>query len=257
MSGSSANSVRRPGGSVQRALTIAGAVFADAVRRKVVWVVVLFAGVLSIAIPSLPSYSTGVVEAVYREVALSLMYVSLMVVTLALAANRVPSEVERRTVYNVLARGVRRWEYVVGTWFGILLTTGVAALAFSAAAIGVGVLAYGEPMWLLLEGGLAIWLECGVVAALCMAVASAAGPVVVAVSALTFLFVTHARSGVLTPQDPFWSFYPSLDTFNIIAPASHGSGVSPGYLAVMVFVFVAWSGALLGIASFVFSRRDV
>lgn len=244
-------------GASQRVLTIAGAVFTDAVRRKVVWVVVLFAGILAIAIPSLPSYGAGVVEAVYREVSLSLMYLSLVVVTLALAANRVPAEVERRTVYNVLSRGVRRWEYMVGTWLGIVLTAGVAALAFSVASIAVGWVAYGAPMWILLQGALAIWLEAGVVAALCMAVAAWTGPVIVTVAAIVFLFVAHARAGVLTPASPLWSFYPSLDSFNVIAPVAHGSGISPGYAGLMLLVFLAWSSVLMFVGSYVFAKRDV
>lgn len=243
--------------SLPRVLTIAGAVFTDAIRRKVVWIVVLFAGILAIAIPSLPSYGAGVVESVYREVSLSLMYVALIVVTLALAANRVPAEVERRTVYNVLSRGVRRWEYMVGTWLGIVLTTGIAALAFCLASIAVGWAAYGAPMWILLQGAFAIWLESGVIAALCMAVAAWTGPVIVVVAAIVFLFVAHARAGVLTPDSALWSFYPSLDSFNVIAPVAHGSGVSLGYVGIMLLVFIAWASVLLLIGSYVFARRDV
>ncbi|PKQ29105.1 MAG: hypothetical protein CVT60_07065 [Actinobacteria bacterium HGW-Actinobacteria-10] len=256
MDGTAAPS-RGTAGHVSRVLTIAGAVFTDAIRRKVVWVVVLFAGILAIAIPSLPSYGAGVVESVFREVSLSLMYVSLIVVTLALAANRLPSEVERRTVYNVLSRGVRRWEYVVGTWLGIVLTSGVAAFAFCLAAIAVGWVAYGEPMWMLLQGTFAIWLESGVVAALCMAVAAWTGPVIVTVAAIVFLFVAHARAGVLTPDSPLWSFYPSLDSFNIIAPVAHGAGVSPAYAGLMLVVFAGWASVLLLVGSYIFARRDV
>lgn len=244
-------------GFATRVLTIAGAVFTDAIRRKVVWVIVLFAGILAIAIPSLPSYGAGVVESVFREVALSLMYVSLIVMTLALAANRVPSEVERRTVYNVLSRGVRRWEYMVGTWLGIILTSGVAALAFCLAAIAVGWVAYGQPMWVLLQGTLALWLESGVVAALCMAVAAWTGPVIVTVAAIVFLFVAHARAGVLTPDNALWSFYPSLDSFNVIAPVAHGSGISVAYAGLMLVVFAGWASVLLLAGSYIFAHRDV
>jgi len=106
---------------LKRVSAIAAAVLSDALRRRVVWVVVLFAVLLAAAIPALPSYGMGVVEAVYREVALALTYVALVAITLALTANRVPGEVERRTVYNVLAKGVSRWEYLVGLLLSVLL----------------------------------------------------------------------------------------------------------------------------------------
>ncbi|MBU4557481.1 MAG: hypothetical protein KJ747_11490 [Actinobacteria bacterium] len=242
---------------ITRITAIASAVFLDAMRRKVVWVVLLFSAVLAVAIPALPSYGAGVVQAVYREVALALVYAALVAVTLALAANRVPGEIERRTIYNVLARGVPRWEYLVGTWAGIVVTVGIVGLSFAAVAIGVGFVTYGTVMFTLLEGVFAIWLEAGVLAAFCMAVASVSGAVVVSVASLAFLFVTHARAGLFTPDTLGWKLYPSLDTFNIITPVAHGSGVSAGYLLLAVVVFAAWSGILLLISSAAFARRDL
>lgn len=146
---------------IGRVAAIAYAVIADAVRRKVVWVVLLFGALLAFAIPALPSYGAGVVEAVYREVALALMYVALVVIALSLAANRLPSEIERRTVYSILTRGVRRWEYIVGTWVGIFATIGIVAAAFTAVAIAVGWFTYGQMMIILLQGALMIWFEAG------------------------------------------------------------------------------------------------
>ncbi len=240
-----------------RVLAIAGAVAADARRRKVVWVVVLFAAVMAAAIPSLPSYGVGIVEAVFREVALTLTYIATMVVTLALAANRIPSEVERRTIYGVLSRDVRRWEYLVGTWAGIVFTMAVVVLSFILIVIAVGWIAYGEPMLVLFEGAVAIWMEAAVLAAFCVAVSSVAGPVVVSVAALAFLFIAHVRSSLLTPGTMLWRLYPSLDPFNVIAPVAHGSGIGFAYFASMTAVMVSWVGVLLVIAVALFNGRDL
>ena len=83
---------------MQRILPIAAAVIADSLRRKVVYVVLIFAALLVFAIPSLPDYGLGVEGAVFREVSLALTYVTGLVLALSLAANRVPAELERRTV---------------------------------------------------------------------------------------------------------------------------------------------------------------
>ncbi len=241
-----------------RVLAIAVSVVSDAIRRRILWVVVLFALVLVAVVPMLPSYGQGVIEAVYREVALALVYVAAIVIALVLAASRIPSEVERRTVYTVLVRNVRRWEYVVGTWLGITLTLAVASVVFGAIVFATGWLVYGEPMWTLGQGVLSIWMEAAVVAAFCVAVSTVASPVIVAVSALAFLFLTHVRTDLLGgPSNPLWAFYPSLDVFNIIAPVAHGSGVTAAYLGVMTFTFAGWAGALLVLAAIAFARRDV
>ncbi len=241
-----------------RIVAIATAVVTDAIRRRITWVVALFALVLAATIPMLPSYGQGVEDAVYREIVLALVYLAALVVTLVLAANRIPSEVERRTAYTVLVREVRRWEYVTGTWLGIALTLAAACAIFGVIVFGTGWIVYQAPMWTLWQGVLAIWMEATVIAAFCVAVSAVSTPVIVAVSALAFLFITHVRADLLGgPSNPLWAFYPSLDTFNIIAPVAHGSGVSLQYLLVMAFVFLAWSGALLALAAAGFSRRDV
>ncbi len=243
---------------IGRSLAIAGSIIADAVRRKVVWVVIVFAAVMAIAIPSLPSYGVGVIEAVFREVALALIYVASLVVMLSLAANRIPSEVERRTLYTVLSRDVRRWEYILGTWLGVFAVMGGVIAAFCLTSQIVGLVAYGDPMWRLWEGALSILLETGVIAAFAVAVSTVAGPVIVVVASLGFVFVTHARTGLLGgPDNTLWNFYPSLDTFNIINPVAHGTGVDVAYLLLMVGVFIAWVSVLLLAGSTLFEKRDV
>lgn len=241
----------------RRVFAIAASVLADALRRKIVYVVLLFAAVMAAAIPMLPSYGVGVEGAVFREVALTLSYVAALIVVLALSANRVPGEIERRTVYNVLSRSVRRWEYLFATWIGVAATMAAVLAAFGAVVFALGWVVYGEPMWQLWQGIAALWMESSVIAAACIAVSATAGPVVVATAALAFVFIGHARSGILAPDQVLWRLYPSLDAFNIINPVAHGSGVGVTYFLSMTLVFAAWAGALLLVGALLFERRDL
>lgn len=244
---------------MSRIFPIATAVVADSLRRKVVYVVLVFAALLAFAIPFLPDYGLGVQDAVFREVALALAFATALVVTVSLAANRVPGEVERRTVYNVVAKGVSRWEYLVGTWLGIFLVAGGAVAAFTLIEQLVGLLNYGEMMWQLWQGALAIWLEMGVIAALAVAVSAIAGPVVVVTVTLAALFVGHMRGTLLGGEGAVGlrPFYPSLDAFNVVNPVAHGAGVPLVYLAGMVAVFVGFVCLALIAGSVLLSRRDL
>lgn len=243
---------------MRETLAIAASVVADAIRRKIVYVILLFSAVMAIAIPSLPSYGVGVDDAVFREVALALAYVTSMVVVLGLAANRIPGEVERRTVFNVLVRDVSRWQYIVGTWAGLVAVMAGTIAAFMVVIQGVAMLVYGDPMWRLWQGAVSILFESGVLAAFAVMVSALVGPVTVSVAALAFLFIAHARAGLAEALPPVvYRLYPSLDGFNIIAPVAHGSGVGPLYLVYMTGLFVAWSAGLLVVASAAFSSRDL
>jgi len=214
--------------------------------------------VLASVAPELPSYGVGVDVGVYREVALALTFAAAFVLALALAANRIPSEAERRTVYNVVAKPVSRWEYLVGTWAGITVVMGAVIAAFTVVNQLVGLVRYGQPMWQLWQGALAIWFETGVLVAFAVAVSAVAGAMVVTVATITFAFAGHSRQPFLDTVRwfPGW-LYPSLDTFNIINPVAHGSGIGFHYAAIMVVVFVGRVAALLVLGSLGFARRDL
>jgi ABC-type transport system involved in multi-copper enzyme maturation permease subunit len=235
---------------------IAGAVLADAVRQKVVWIVLIFVAVLVFAVPSLPSYDQGVVSSVYREVTMALMFVLSIAVGLSLAVTRIPAEVSRRTVFMLLAHDVRRWHYLVGTWLGILAVVGVALAIFSAVALALGVGVYGQFMLRLVAGALAIWLESGVVIALAILVSGWYSPITALIASLAFLFAGHSVSGLFAQGAlPWW--LPTLDIFNVINPVAHGSGYSLVYGLAMIGAFIGWSGMLLAAGSAIFSRRDL
>jgi Cu-processing system permease protein len=244
---------------ITRLGAMAGAVFMDAVRRRVVYLVAFFGLILAIAIPSLPSYGMGVVAGVYREVALALTFTAAAALGLALSATRVPGEIERRTVFNVLAKPVHRLEYLVGSWLGIFAVIGCSIAGLTVVEQVVGYVRYGDAMWRLWQGALAIWLEAGVLSAFAVSVSAVAGPVIVVVASATLLFAGHARDGLLAADAPAVAraLYPSLDTFNVINPVAHGAGIDLPYAGGMLLAFAGWTGIVLLLGVLGFSRRDL
>ncbi len=245
---------------MRKVAAIALAVVSDALRRKVLWAVLVFAALLAIAIPSLPSYGTGVDAAVFRDFAIALTFAASLIVTVALSVTRVPNEVERRTVFTILGRDVARWQYLVGTWLGIFFVMAGVVLAFLAVTIGIGWATYGDPAFRLAEAAFAILLECGIVAAFCVLVTARLGAVTAAVAALAFLFVGHSAASLATGgaegvAAPWW--LPSLDVFNVINPVAHGTGVSVSYMGLMLVAFAVWCAILLLGAAALFQGRDL
>ena len=241
---------------MSRIFAIAVSVLADATRRKVMWAVLAVAAVMSLAIPSLPSYGVGVVEAIFREFSLAVVYVAAVLITLALCANRIPGEIERRTIYNVLSKRTARWEYLVGTWMGIAAVMAALIAAFIAVDIAIGAFVYHDWMWRLAQGGLAIWFESAILAAAALAISTRVGPVTVTMGALAFLVVAHSR-GVLMLSPMITRFYPSLDMFSIINPVAHGTGITWSYAGVMLVAFVGWVLVLMSLATASFASRDL
>jgi ABC-type transport system involved in multi-copper enzyme maturation permease subunit len=244
---------------MRRVLAIAASVVADSARRKVMYAVLALAAVMTLAIPSLPSYGVGIVRSIFREVSLAVMYAMAILVVLVLSANRIPGEVERRTVYNVLSKPVARWQYLLGTWLGIWAVMGALLVAFLIVDLAFGLVVYREFMWRLAEGAFGIWLESGVAAAAAVALSTRFGPVTVVLGALALLFVGHSKAGLFGEgsQGIVQALYPSLDTFTVINPVAHGNGVGPAYLGLMSLAFVGWAVVLLAMGVLAFQGRDL
>lgn len=244
---------------IVRILALAGSVFMDAVRRRVVLLIGFFGFVMAVAIPSLPSYGMGVVGGVYREIALALTFAASAALALSLAANRIPGETERRTVYNVLSKPVHRLEYLIGTWAGIFAVIGAMIAGFVVVEQVIGYLNYRDPMWRLWEGAFAIWLETGILTAFAVGVSSLAGPVVVVVATFALAFIGHTRDWLFGEDVTSLAYrlYPSLDTFNVINPVAHGTGIGLVYTGGMLLAFVGWVGALMLLSTLAFGRRDL
>lgn len=244
---------------MSRVLTIARAVFLDSIRRRVLLVVLVFAAIMVGLIPSLPDYGLGVEAAVYGEISLAVTFATALVVVVGLAVTRIPSEVDRRTLYTVLARPVARWEYLAGTWLGTFMTAGMLVVAFTLIGQVVALRTYGQPMWLLWLGAAGILLELGVIAAFAHAVSTLVSPITTIVASIAFVFLGHSRATLLGEEGALalQAFYPSLDAFNVVAPVTHGSGVPPLYLLSMVVVFIGFVGLLLVVGTVMFRGRDI
>lgn len=243
---------------IGRVWTLARATIEDAARRRLPYVVIFFAFVMALLIPELPSYGAGVVEALFVEVSLSLIFAAALVVTIVLVSTKVTSDIERRAVYAVLSKPVSRAEYLVGTWLGIFLTLGWVVAGFTIACQVAGLVNYHDPTWRLWQGSMAIWMEMGVLAAVGVLFSTRTGPVVVTLAMLVDLFVGHARESVVSPESGLaYHLYPSLDPFNVISPVAHGGGVGAGEFVAMAVTFVAYSAILLLLASLLFRGRDL
>ncbi|MEM9189721.1 MAG: ABC transporter permease [Myxococcota bacterium] len=75
-----------------------------------------------------------------------------------LGSSLLHKEIERKTLYVILSRPIRRWEFLLGKYLGIVLTTTVFVLVMGGAQFAVMAIQAGAPLLLVL----------GVVSALCI-----------------------------------------------------------------------------------------
>lgn len=116
--------------------------FREAVRDRVLYNLVLFALVMIGAAILVGQISIGIERLVIISLGLSAISVFGLVMAVFIGVGLVYKEMEKRTLYTLLAKPIRRSEFLVGKYGGLLLTlavnTSLMALGLAAALYYVG-----------------------------------------------------------------------------------------------------------------------
>src|SRR5215813_11430461 len=118
---------------------IASNTFREAVRDRVLYNLIAFALLLSGAAILVGQISIDIERLVVVNLGLTAVSLFGVVIAIFVGIGLVSKEIEKRTLYTVLARPVRRWEFIVGKFFGlagtlvvntVLMALGVFAALF-------------------------------------------------------------------------------------------------------------------------------
>lgn len=104
------------------ALVIARNTISEAIRRKVL-VAFLMIGLAVIGL----TFSFGQFQArqdltIVKGMGLGVISLAGILITVILSINLIPTEIERRTIYTILSKPVRRYEFLLGKYLGALGT---------------------------------------------------------------------------------------------------------------------------------------
>ncbi|HEX7287009.1 MAG TPA: ABC transporter permease subunit, partial [Candidatus Angelobacter sp.] len=96
--------------------------FREAVRDRVLYNLVLFVLLLVASAPLFGQISIGLERLILVNVGLSSISLFGVIIAIFIGIGLVSKEIEKRTLYTILSRPVRRWEFIVGKYCGLLLT---------------------------------------------------------------------------------------------------------------------------------------
>jgi ABC-type transport system involved in multi-copper enzyme maturation permease subunit len=105
-----------------RVASIAFHTFKESVRERVLYNLVVFAILLIAAAILFGIISVGVEEIILINLGLASISVFGLLIAIFIGIGLVSKEIERRTIYSILAKPVSRPEFILGKYFGLLLT---------------------------------------------------------------------------------------------------------------------------------------
>ncbi len=241
----------------------------ETIRDRVFAVSLLFAAILIAGSVALSPLAAGQRGKVIQDVGLAAITAIGVFLAVFVGASLVHREMERRTIYTLLARPVGRTEYLIGKYIGVVLT-----LSLNVAAMGALYLALiAFHLHDFTAGHVAavylIAVELAVLAAFSVLFSVVSSPALGGLFTLAVFVVGHLaedlqRFATLLP--PGWTrsiaraaalFVPNLELFNVKGMVVYGKPVEPGLLVWATLYALGFVASAMLVAAVAFRRKDL
>ena len=262
-------------------LLVARHVFKDSVRDKVLYSIVAFAVVLMAASYLIGQLTAGQDVKIIKDLGLAAMSLFGLFIAIFIGIGLVAREIDRRSIYAVLAKPVRRPEFIVGKYLGLVATLLVnlavmavayyAVLEYMALTLPAAAFAGGPPPTdprLLLGIGM-IAAELALVTAVAVFWSTFSSSALLSAALTAGLWVAGQFGADLRNFDQvvqsaaaarvarvLYYILPNFAAFDVKAQVVHGLPVGAPYVVTTLVYGAVYAAMLITAAVMIFSRRD-
>lgn len=245
--------------------------FREAVRDRVLYNLIIFVLLLVATAPLFGQISIGVEKLILVNVGLSAISIFGIIIAIFIGIGLVSKEIEKKTLYTILSRPVRRWEFIAGKYLGLLMTLVVNA-AFMAVGFYLALLIVSRGLGRedagLLVAIYFIILEFFIVTAITLLFSSFSTPIFAAIFAFAiFVIGTFAEdlrnfAGLahgLTKWLEMAAAYlvPNFAALNVISQVAHADIPSAKLILFNTVYALLYSAAATAAATLIFERRNL
>jgi len=254
-----------------RIFHIASNTFREAVRDRVLYNLIAFAVLMSGAALLVGMISIQIERLVVINLGLTAISFFGVVIAILIGIGLVSKEIEKRTLYTMLSRPVRRWEFIAGKFLGL---TGTLLVNTFFMAIGVVLaLVYVSHHFQRGDGAVLvalyfIVLQFLIITALALLFSTFSSPLLSAIFAFALFIIgsfaedlrgfagmTHGIARWLATGAAY--LVPNFSALNIIGQAAHGQGATPQLIAYNTAYALVYAIAVLSGAVLIFERRNL
>ncbi len=240
----------------------------DAVRNKVLYILVFFSLVMIGTSALLATLSYVERERILQDVGLSAIRFFGAAIAIFMGVGLIHRELERRTIYTILSKPVTRTQFLAGKYLGLVATLwlqlAVMTLAFVCVSLAAEApLGRGHVIAFAL-----VAVELALVVAFATLFSSLATPFLAACYSVGLYLVGHLTRDLraigatsdseAVREATIWihRLFPDLSGLNRVIEAVHGLPIPAPEIGFALLMGVAWCVGFLLVAVVVFERRD-
>jgi len=251
-----------------RLLMVAANTFTELIRDKALLGLLAFAVIVIAISGAFGMISAGEEVKFIIDISLPAMLLFGVLISVLGGTNLVYREMERKTIYTLVSRPVRRWEFVVGKYVGIVMLLGVSIIGMSMFFLGYLYLFGGRPGVPLLQAIVMVFLEVMVVTAIALLMSTMTSPMLGAIVTFTLFVFGHWTEQLQVLSNEignrflsllFRAMYlllPNLENFNVRAEAAHYISVAWARVGIAGLWGLAYSALAILLAAAVFEKRS-
>jgi ABC-type transport system involved in multi-copper enzyme maturation permease subunit len=242
--------------------------FKESLRQKILILLVVFALLLIIISVFLEPFALGETPKIMRDLGLAAASLFGILTTVIVGSSLIHRDIEKRTIYTVLSKPVRRGEVVLGKFLGLGALIGILILAML--VIHQLVIFTNEGTFdlsLLIAYPFAL-IEISVILSILLLFSSFSSSTLASIMGVIFFVIGHAMpdlklfaesTKVPALKHMAYAFYyvlPNLENFNIRTDLVHKIPLQTDQLIFSVCYGVMYTVFLLYLTTIIFERRE-
>ena len=242
--------------------------FRESLRDKILYNLVLFAGLLIGLSVLLADLSITEHHKVIADMGLAAINLIGVIIAIFVGISLVNKEIDRRTIYTIMARPISRTCFIMGKYFGLALTLFVN-MAVMLAVFLLTLWLYHVPIERsLFQAVQLIFVEVLVVTAIALFFSTFTSSTLSAIFTLGLYVIGHLTADLRTMVvnsegeigkalvNLLYYLCPNLEMLNIKGQAAVGIAAAPEYMLLASLYGLLYAGVLVMGACVVFQRRD-
>jgi len=243
--------------------------FREAIRDKVLYNLVFFAMLVMGASVVIGNMTLGETIKIILDLSLAAMSVFGLLIAIFVGIGLVHKEIQRRTLYMLLARPISRRNFVIGKYLGLMLVIALNVAIMTAALLALMALySPGAMNAGIFVAVLLILVELMVVTAVAVLFSTFSTPTLSAMLTLGVWVIGRFSSDLVEfahkTEDPvartlvtgIHYLLPNLEKFDVKNLVVYNMAIEPAYVGGAVLYGLLYIVFLIGLAAVIFERRD-
>ena len=254
---------------MHKIVAIALNTFRESVRDRIFYSLLTFAVIMLAFSLVLGNLTIGDEIKIIKDFGLGAISLFGVLIAIFVGISLVYKEMEKRTIYVILANPIARHQFILGKYAGLSLTLLVEVLVMSTALLALCYFKEQQIPWELFKAIIPIWLELQLILAIALFFSTFVSPFLSGMLTLTVFIIGHLtldfKQLVLNMDNPalkktadiLYYTFPNLEALNYKAQVVHGLKIPWQEFSLSLAYATLYTVLVLSMTLFIFNRRDI